>query len=73
MNTYIIRELQNLHSTRAGTEITANTYAGAELAATNMQMFQGTYMTISNSHNELIAFRDLDGNWNWETVEALTL
>ncbi len=58
MNTYIIRELQNSNSLRAGEKIQADSLSAAKRKATGMQMFQGTVMVIEAENGNVLARKE---------------
>ena len=55
METYIITEKQNMASAREGNKIEAANLAAAKRAATKMQVFRGTVLTIETENGILLA------------------
>lgn len=65
MNSYIIRELQNAQSKRAGETIQAKDLAAAKRAASRAQMFQGTVMVVESDAGHRLAVKS---GGKWETL-----
>lgn len=61
MTTYTITEKQNAQSTRKGEQIEALDLAAAKRAASRMQMFHGTVLTIEANGTLLAVKRG--GKW----------
>lgn len=59
---YIIHELQNRHSVRQGT-IYNGTLRTAKSKATRDQMFQGTFLKITNERGITVATKASGGQW----------
>lgn len=62
MTTYIITEKQNTNSTRKGEAIQAKSLTQAKRAASRMQGFEGTVMTIESENGHEISYKE-DGKW----------
>jgi len=63
MTTYIIRELQTIHSHREGAEVECESLTEAKRRALAMQMFHGTVMTIEETNGTRLAYRMGRGRW----------
>lgn len=62
MTIYIITELADANSRRAGDAIEAKTLAAAKRKASRMQMFQGTVLEIAFKNGVVVARRE-GGKW----------
>ena len=63
MTAYIIHELQNLNSIRAGYAF-SGTLRAAKAKATRDQVFQGTLLKITDETGTTVSIKDLEtGKW----------
>lgn len=60
---FVIREIQNAQSYRAGETIEACDLRAAKIAASKRQMFQGTVLVIEDVHEYRLAVKE-DGKWH---------
>lgn len=63
MATFIITEKQTVNSSREGRAVQAADLTAAKRAASSMQMFQGTVMTVSDEAGNILASKQ-DGAWS---------
>jgi hypothetical protein len=63
MQTYIIKELQNLQSDRQGKPYQSVSLAGAKQYATINKAYYGTVLVIESKSGERLAYTGRRGNW----------
>lgn len=62
MATFIITEKTDLNATRAGEVIEAKDLRAAKSAASKLQMFQHTVLTVSDADGRVLAVKE-NGKW----------
>ena len=62
MNAFVITEKTDLNATRDGQVIEAKDLRAAKIAASKLQMFQNTVLTISDADGRVMAVKE-NGKW----------
>ena len=68
MKTYLIREVQNLNSIRAGYTVNEPSLYEAQCHAIRNRTFQCTTLAIEDADSELLCYLE-DGEWHYEFEE----